>query len=184
MKAINKMKPTNPNAHTYVEDDGDKVSIMIGHENVNAHTYRRTVEQHHCSESVFSPRQQHWRRNAVARGKQRLPRHGFRANTALQRSRRPMKRRAQYLLLPLFLHRRCLSLLPQRCHGCVARVRLWELLECGGRGRSVKRQHGRQTSQHSTLYTPYSTLYTLHSTLRTSHSTLHTLHFPPHTADW
>ena len=40
------MKPTNPNAHTYVEDDGDKVSIMIGHENVNAHTYRRTVEQH------------------------------------------------------------------------------------------------------------------------------------------
>ena len=42
---------------------------MIGDENVNAQTYRRTVEQRHCSGSVFSPRQQHWRRNAVARGK-------------------------------------------------------------------------------------------------------------------
>ena len=79
LRKNNKMKPTNPNAHTYVEDNGDKVSIMIRHENVNVHTYRRTVEQHHCSESVFSPRQQHWRRNAVARGKQRLPRHGSHA---------------------------------------------------------------------------------------------------------
>ena len=65
----NKMKPTNPNAHTYVEDNDVKVSIMIGDENVNAQTYRKTVEQRHCSGSAFSPRQQHWRRNAVARGK-------------------------------------------------------------------------------------------------------------------
>ena len=73
------MKPTNPNAHTYVEDNDVKVSIMTWDENVNAHTCRRTVEQRHCSESVFSPRQQHWRRNAVARGKQRLPRHASHA---------------------------------------------------------------------------------------------------------
>jgi len=74
-----KMKPTNSNAHTYVEDNDVKVSIMRGDENVNAQTYRRTVEQRHCSGSVFSPRQQHWRRNAVARGKQRLPRHASHA---------------------------------------------------------------------------------------------------------
>ena len=61
------MKPTKPNAHTYVEDNDVKVSIMTGSENVNAQTYRRTMEQRHCSDSVFSPRQQHWRRNAVAR---------------------------------------------------------------------------------------------------------------------
>ena len=73
------MKPTNPNAHTYVEDNNVKVSIMTGGENVNAQTYRRTMEQRHCSDSVFSPRQQHWRRNAVARGKQRLPRHASHA---------------------------------------------------------------------------------------------------------
>ena len=48
------MKPTNPNAHTYVEDNDVKVSIMIGDENVNAQTYRKTVEQRHCSGSVFS----------------------------------------------------------------------------------------------------------------------------------
>ena len=60
-KNMNKMKPTNPNAHTYVEDNDVKVLIMIWDENVNAQTY--------CSGSVFSPRQQHWRRNAVARGK-------------------------------------------------------------------------------------------------------------------
>ena len=28
-KRKNKMKPTNPNAHTYVEDNDVKVSIMI-----------------------------------------------------------------------------------------------------------------------------------------------------------
>ena len=38
------MKPTNPNAHTYVEDNDVKVSIMTGDENVNAHTYRVSVE--------------------------------------------------------------------------------------------------------------------------------------------
>ena len=61
------MKPTNPNAHTYVEDNDVKVSIMTGGENVNAQTYRRTVEQRHCSDSVFSLLQQQWRRNSVAR---------------------------------------------------------------------------------------------------------------------
>ena len=61
------MKPTNPNAHTYVEDNDVKVSIMTGGENVNAQTYRRTVEQRHCSDSFFSLLQQQWRRNAVAR---------------------------------------------------------------------------------------------------------------------
>ena len=57
------MKPTNPNAHTYVEDNDVKVSIMIWDENVNAQTY--------CSGFVFSPRQQHWRRHRKTRDSKR-----------------------------------------------------------------------------------------------------------------
>ena len=73
------MKPTNPNAHTCVEDNDIKVSTR--QKRIKVLMLTPIVEQWNkvIAHILFSPRQHHQRRNAAARGNHRLPKHASQA---------------------------------------------------------------------------------------------------------